>query len=302
MTTAGDLGIREDICAQIETINYCNRKCKFCFYGHFDGLPSEVMPMELYTRILDQLAGLPAKIGLVAFSSYAEPTIDPRFIDRLEELKKRKMEYWNITNGTTLHGPVLDYFLDNPNLFRRFFLIDVPAIDPEGYREFAGGPPAQARKVREGLHRLGAHLGPKNIRAVLTVLGWRDAAHDRNFAEVRDEFAGYGYEVVQNGLNDRAGELRPFVDCRIEHKEVATCADRRFDGHLHFGVRGNLYVCCHDFNQRFSYGDAARKPLADILASERRRRMIEAIKAQMCRRCVSGRPPVAAAAAAAEAP
>jgi radical SAM protein with 4Fe4S-binding SPASM domain len=281
------LGLAKKINIQIETINYCNRKCKFCFLGHWEPLTKSVMPMALYERILDEVLDLPVKINLVTHSSYSEPTIDPQFIPRLEMLKKRGLSYWNITNGTNLTGEVLDYFLNNLPLIRNFFLIDVPSLNPEEYQDLAGGPAAQAEKVRQGLHRLGPHIKVKGISASLMVLGWCDEAHHHNVASINAEFGDYGYRVSLSKLNDRAGELRPFIDEKIERQTVAACTDGRFDGYLHFGVAGNLYGCCHDYTQRFTFGNITRKKVADILVSKQRQEMLAAMKAQMCRHCVS---------------
>ncbi|MBF0563173.1 MAG: SPASM domain-containing protein [Alphaproteobacteria bacterium] len=282
-----DLGLKEKISIQIETINYCNRKCKFCFFGHWEPLSNLVMPMTLYERILDQVCDLPVTVNLVAHSSYADPTIDPHFFERLEMLKARGLGYWNITNGTNLTEEVLDYFLDNLPLIRRFFLIDVPTLDGAEYQELAGGPAAQAEKLRQGLHRLGPHIKPKSINARLIVLGWCDEAHHRNVAAIKAEFEPYGYQVILAAPSDRAGELRPFIDEKIERQTVAACTAGHFDGFLYFGVSGNLYGCCHDYTQRFTFGNVKRTKLLDILTSDQRREMLEAMKAQMCRRCVS---------------
>ncbi|MBF0427094.1 MAG: hypothetical protein HQL66_14875, partial [Magnetococcales bacterium] len=75
MSTAATLGLASKINVQIETINYCNRRCNYCFFGHWAALPSQVMSMALYGQILDQVASLPVKVNLVTHSSYAEPTI-----------------------------------------------------------------------------------------------------------------------------------------------------------------------------------------------------------------------------------
>ena len=282
-----DLALDESISVQIETINYCNRHCDYCFHGHWTADPRQVMPMALYQRLLDEVTALPSRIRTVTHSAYAEPTIDPLFLDRLELLKARGLLYWNITNGTNLTPAILGYMLANPDLIGRFFLIDVPTLDPVKYRRLAGGPSAQMEHLRDGLHRLGPHIRPLGLTAILTVLGALDDDHRANHAALDAEFADYGFTVQLTPLSDRGGELRPFVDNHIELARVTGCSDRRVQGHLHFGVRGNLYLCCHDFSQRYSYGEAARMPLAKLLGSPRRRQMTLAMQAQMCRRCVS---------------
>ncbi|MBF0152119.1 MAG: radical SAM protein [Magnetococcales bacterium] len=285
MTSAATWGLNPAINVQIETINFCNRRCNYCFYGHWDAFPPQVMSMDLYGAILDQVMALPSQINLVTHSSYAEPTIDPQFIERLEQLKARRLRYWNITNGTHLTQAILEYLLDNPSLFSRYFLIDVPTVDPDAYRRITDGSPGQAERLREGLHRLGPHIRPKELTAILMVLGLKDADHDLRHAALEKEFAPYGYQVTAFPLADRGGELRPFIDNKIDLPGARGCLDQRFDGNLHFGVQGNIYTCCHDFNQRFSYGNIARTSLKELLFSPRRQHMVNATLAQMCRRC-----------------
>lgn len=291
VAVADRIGLGKSLIAQIETINYCNRKCSFCFLGHFDLPEPQTMSMDLYRRVLDELLSLGRPVDYIAFSSYGEPTLDPHFKARLREIGQRGLRYWNITNGTRLTEDLVEFFLAEPDLYARFFLINVPTIDDGLYERLAGAPAAQAQQMREGLHRLGPHLRPHNLSATLTVLGANDEAHQRQIDAITREFVDYGYTVSRGWLNDRAGELRPFVDNNIFVPKVGGCSDGRLDRYLHIGVKGNVYLCCHDYWQRYSYGVIGpAERLGDILAAPRRDEMVSAMTGQMCRHCVSAVP------------
>lgn len=287
VSVADRIGLADKLIVQIETINYCNRKCTFCFLGHFDLPEPQVMPMDRYCRILDDLKTIGRTIDLIAFSSYGEPTLDPHFKDRLLELAKRGLRYWNITNGTRFTEDLVEFFVAHADLYSRFMVINVPTIDDATYEGLAGAPAHQARQMREGLHRLGPHLKPQGLTAKLTVLGGNDEAHQRQIDRIAQEFGDYGYRIERNTLSDRAGELRPFVDNHFHIPKAVGCSDGRLDRYLHIGVKGNVYLCCHDYWQRYSYGTIGPSRLPEILASSRRDSMIRAILDQMCRNCQS---------------
>ena len=275
---------------QIETGNYCNRKCHYCYWGHTD-LPGwghsnkpEVMDIVLYKKIISEIKTLGVQIQPIAFSAYNEPTIDPLFIDRLEIMKQNNLFYWNITNGTHLTPEILDYFMKNLDLIRRFFLINSPSINPEQYTNFGGGSPHQLTKVLDGLHRLGSLLKPNNIHANITILGKYDVNHENNVQEIKKVFEPYGYVITKAALHDRAGTLQPFVNNGINHVKVKDCY--KFKGNLYFGLKGNLYLCCHDFHEVYSYGNINEKPLKEIIGSQLHMDTIEKIKSEICKKCV----------------
>jgi len=280
--------LSKDLNVQIEAVNFCNRKCRFCFLGHFEPPKPKVMPLSAFEKILRELRTLDRNINLVSFSSYCEPTLDPHLIERMELLKKYNFSYWNITNGTNLNKKIIDYFLKNLNLIRNSFLINLPAVNEKEYTRLTGGTKEQLEKTKKNLRYLGSKIKKHKIKAIITVLGWGNNAHEKNFGDVKEELKNYGFAFSKSGLSDRAGQLRPHVDNKfyLENPESCDCGGNRFEDYLHFGVEGNLYVCCQDFEQKYSFGNIKEKSLKKILNSKKRKDMINAMKNNLCKRCV----------------
>lgn len=272
---------------QIETGNYCNRTCAYCFWGHKElvpvNKPPKIMPIETFTKIISELKTLNVQFHPIAFAAYNEPTIDPLFINRLEILKSENLIYWNITNGTHLTPQIVDYFVNNLDLIARFFVINVPAINPEEYVSYGGGTTHQLHLLKNGLHRLGPYIKSHHINAHITVLGTYNINHNTNYKQIQDEFGKYGYAINQSSVQDRAGTLRPFVNNGINHAVVKDCY--KFKGNLYFGLEGNVYLCCHDFYETYTYGNIHEKPLKEIIGSQTHLKIIEKMKSEMCRKC-----------------
>lgn len=275
----------------IETINYCNRKCSYCFWRYYDVPKTKIMSLELFERILIEISTMERNIKFVSFVAYNEPTIDPFFINRLDLLKSYNLKFWNITNATNLSKKITDYFISNIDLMLRFICIDLPAADYSEMEKLTMCSKKQYNRLMSNLDYFGKHIKNYNINANITVLGWNDQEHEKNMEAVKYKFETYGYNVSKGFLSDRAGQLRPYVNNRfyIENPKGCNCGGDRINDHLHFGVNGNLFLCCQDFHQAYSYGNILDKSLADVLSSPERIDAIRRIRSGLCRNCCFAR-------------
>ena len=73
---------------EIETNTGCNRRCRICPV-HDEPRPEGEMGWPLYTRILDELAGLGFK-GRLSPVFYNEPLLDPRLADLMRAARERR--------------------------------------------------------------------------------------------------------------------------------------------------------------------------------------------------------------------
>lgn len=277
----------KELTVQIETINYCNRSCMYCFWGYCNPQKPAIMSLDLFERILIELTKLKRPIKIVSFAAYNEPTIDPFFIKRLDLLKKYNLKYWNITNGINLNAKITDYFMNNLDLIYKFVCIDLPALSYEAIHKLTNCSVAQYRRLMKNIENYGHCIEKNKLNAVITVLGWNDEFHEKNLDEVKEKFAKYGYNIIKGFLCDRAGQLKPHIDNKfyLENPRQCNCGGDRINDFLHFGVKGNLYICCQDFHQRYSYGNILQKQLPEILDSEERIHSIRGILSDLCKHC-----------------
>ena len=80
----------------------------------------------------------------------------------------------------------------------------------------------------------------------------------------------------------------PDGDCtahiEIESLELVPTPPNRLAGHLHVSWRGDVFICCLDYEQKSVFGNIAESTVEEILGGERARR---------CRRQVYGLEPAA---------
>ena len=96
---------------EIETINRCNGACAFCpVNSNLDTRELKLMPDELFSKIIDELAELDYSGHIAPFSNN-EPFLDKRILSFLRETKEKlpKSHLYMFTNGTLL---TIDKFIE----------------------------------------------------------------------------------------------------------------------------------------------------------------------------------------------
>ncbi len=90
---------------QIQTIDYCNRKCPWCPNSKIDKKPSALMPQWVFDKILADFKSV-GYSGIFHLYLMAEPLCDPRIEDLIRQTRKEFPE--NIirisTNGDLLQS------------------------------------------------------------------------------------------------------------------------------------------------------------------------------------------------------
>ena len=120
----------------------CNFTCPFCPTGHRDmiadtGRFQGVMHMEVFTKIIDDLAEFDQPIKVLRMYKDGEPFLNKRLADMIAYAKKSgRVEYIDTTtNGSLLTekrlAEVIEAGLDKIN-------ISVDGMTPEQYRKFTG--------------------------------------------------------------------------------------------------------------------------------------------------------------------
>ena len=126
----------------VDPASSCNFKCTFCPTGHRDmiaetGRFQGVMKLDLFQKIVDDLAAFERPIKVLRMYKDGEPFLNKRFADMVAYAKKSgRVEYIDTTtNGTLLSpdrvGPVLEAGIDKIN-------ISVDGMNEETYLRFTG--------------------------------------------------------------------------------------------------------------------------------------------------------------------
>ncbi len=266
--------------AQIEVTAHCNWGCKFCPVS-LDPKPSATMPMSLFEEIIEKIS-VHETLRFVTFHFYNEPSLDRFFEERLTVLQRYGIRLYLYTNASGLNASKLD-------AIERTGVVDVlavnlPAIERSEFIELS-----QSSTYERSVQNLEAAI-ERGIPVTIMVNG----AHgdvDRRVAELRLRYEPLGAKVVATLLSDRAGALGG-----IYHQGVRIEGPLRGCSwpvnHLHFSVKGDLFLCCNDFFQREVFGNIESGSVHELMSSRRaievRQRVFgvaEASADHVCRSC-----------------
>jgi Radical SAM superfamily/Iron-sulfur cluster-binding domain len=275
----------------LETLTTCNQKCYFCPVSI---APREdyAMPDALFARIVEELTGFRDTLESVFLQSYNEPTLDRRFLDQVRTLTKNGLPVAVLSNGSGFTPAKTDAILDLGSL--RYLCINLSTLDRARYERDRGADhlPIVLRNLE--------YMQEKPVADLMSivVLGTGDAAHDSDYAAIRDRFAGTRFKVEQHVVMDRAGWLDVGIKAADRMRPLAGCDNvgSRPLQHLHITPHGKCVLCCEDYDEKYVVGDLTQSTIAEVLEGDeiaRLRRWVygveEAPEDFMCRDCVFAR-------------
>lgn len=272
--------------ASIETCTTCNHRCAFCPVS-VDPRSREVMPQELFERIVDQVieAGVPG-VG-VFLNNYNEPTVDPLFLERVRVLFAKGVPTAILTNASRLTPEVIETIRGMGRL--RYLGVNLPTTDPAQYREMHGT--TDLPRILANVDYAIAH--PLAEENAFVVLGYGDERHDLDLAEIEQRYRESGWSAKKFVVQSRAGLVETSHD-RTYKARLGGCeqiGSRPFQ-HLHVVASGRAIFCCQDYYERYPVGDLNRQTVREVLSSEELARLRrwsygvgEAPEDFICRRC-----------------
>ena len=92
----------------IEITSRCNLKCEMCFKQYWEDDEGD-MDWELFLKILDDAEEFP-DLKMIYLGGIGEPSVHPRFMDMVREVKRRGFALGMSTNGTLLTDKMLREF------------------------------------------------------------------------------------------------------------------------------------------------------------------------------------------------
>jgi radical SAM protein with 4Fe4S-binding SPASM domain len=271
--------------AQIETNTYCNQSCWYCQNSCYPRRADSVMSMDLFGHVLKEiLICYPESEPIVSFAAYNEPTFDPHLKERLDALKKAGFSFSFFSNGMNLTRDLVDFMArEKPGIMDFFF--NIPAFEPDEYQRLAGAPAGNIFRITENLFYLCSKKDQIGSRISINVHGDMGESHRSNHLRAKAIFNPLGVNVLFQGIMNRAGMLDDRIPQSVDHRtDQLLCSMRRFED-LYIGVEGNVYLCCHDYYQKYTYGNLREVPLKDLLTSRARKNTVRQFRKDFCRSC-----------------
>jgi len=265
----------------IQTITMCNAACSCCPYPGLTrakAIPHGTMTDELFAKVVDEARGFDLKRVAPYWNN--EPFLDPKFLPRLETLRRTfpKAVLHVSTNATKLepdtwatvancmdrlHISAQGGVTDRDSFERNFLKVnyDKYRVNVEGFLTF----------LAKGNHRL--KLDKIAVNNVI--------AFPSSQARQEEELYWHKYGVSTNfgGFNSYFGTIT--IQPRragIAPGPIYGCADKdRPIQAMHVLHDGSCVLCCNDWTRTVIVGDASKDSLHDIWNSEAYRDQVAAI-------------------------
>jgi len=148
------------------------------------------------------------------------------------------------------------------------------------------------------LHYLFERAAYLNFPITVIVNGDGGEDHKQEFMKVYQKFQHTkNINFSMTGLIDRAGTLEG-AECETQKiptgaidwgDQPLRCNAGYFEN-LYFGVKGNVFYCCHDYHQDYSCGNINDTPLAELLKSDSYYQQKQKFMHDFCRKCEQARP------------
>jgi len=271
---------------QIENNTHCNYSCWFCQNRYYVRPKKRMMDMDLFEHILEEVRTVYTKeeLNIVTFSVYNEPTLDPHFLDRLRMMTEMGFIHQFVSNGSHITKEMVNAIIEeelNVDCFR----LNVPTINPKECQKIVGINAEYLDKILKRLDYTCDEVSKADIPISIMVNGNGTMDHKNTFYEVVDRFNKYKVDFSMTAISNRAGMLDHIIEGKIDHLYGhLNCRMNYFDN-LYIGVDGNLYVCCNDYYQEYSFGNLQRESLKDLLESKERDGMIKKYITDWCKHC-----------------
>jgi len=285
--------------AQIENNTHCNYKCWFCPNAYDTPAPKECMSLDQFSHILREIRTVytPWELNDVSFATYNEPNLDDTFMEKLQIMTSMGFQYEHISNGSMITTDLVDFLIKNPQNIKAFRL-NIPTLDENKWKDITGASLAVLYRMHYQLSYLFERASLLNFPIGVIVNGDGSEDHKQEFQKVYQKFIHTkNINFSMTGLIDRAGTLEG-AECETQKIDSGSIdwgdqplrCNADYFNNLYFGIKGNVFYCCHDYHQDYSCGNINEIPLRELLKSDNYYKQKQRFMHDFCRKCEQARP------------
>lgn len=289
---------------QIDVNGKCNAKCWYCPVK-YQGNPPEFavqMPIEKLDRILGNLRAsrlIEPELRFLYSCHYNEVLIYRHFAQMLEVLRRHGFATMILSNGTPLTPDKTDLIVANKDVIWGITL-NIPALEREDWTRKAGLPSSMHRLLLRNLDYLHDKY-PATIQINCATsekgmlkqgMGNSRIEGEKIASDFRERYPNFQVKLNE-WLSDRAGKLDK-LDV-LTHRNPARgrvigCSHSvgeggRIYGWFHVNAKGDLFLCCDDYEMEYRFGNLMEKPFEEIWLSDEHVDAIERAHKGICMGC-----------------
>jgi radical SAM protein with 4Fe4S-binding SPASM domain len=267
--------------AQVDPNGRCNCRCWYCPVA-YEGNPASArlnMTTEMFDHIIEQLKS--AGIHWLYMSHYNEMLLHPGLADLFAVLKKHGMSTMILTNGTPLTPDRVKTLIEHKEQIGGI-CVNAPASNLVEWAAFTRMRGESFQPMVEGIRS----LLPDFLSRLSIQVNGNSAIETARQVEGWQRLIPGIHAYAQTCLSDRAGRLA-FMGRATERAEAQGCrnGDRWFS-FIHINARGDLFLCCDDFEMKYQFGNVSEAPIDELWCSERHAGLLEEASKEICSGCM----------------
>lgn len=266
----------------IDPSGACNFSCGFCPCNTADFRNIDrhkIMTMELFSKIIDNLALFPQKIKVINLYCFGEPLLNSNVPQMVRMLREKEVcnEIIMVTNGSLLTRELNDELsicgID-------YIRISVEALSSEGYesvtnrkinfKEFIDNIRDLRDKCQNNRWKIGGGVTKIHSKCVNAML--KSEADIQRFYELFDPISDF---VSVENVEDWWGDFEPIINM----DSVKVVSNVNYGGkvctrpliHMIIHSNGEISACCNDWKFATVYGDVNKENLVEVWNGKRLR-------------------------------
>lgn len=242
----------------------CNFSCKFCFNKYKNISHHEIMHMDLFNKIADDLTQFPQKLKTIKLYGFGEPLLNrnlPQMVSTLKELNvSDRVE--TTTNGWWLKPKMSDALI-NAGMDR--IVISVNGLSSYQMEHVTGARVnfeeyvKNIRHLYDNRQKCIIHVKTTNI-----VVGDLEDHFYNTFGDISDEISIENVAPLWPGIESSENPTRGFFNDEL--KPVDVCPYIFY--HMTVQANGMVSSCFIDWEQKNIIGNVNDKPLDAIWKGE----------------------------------
>lgn len=281
----------------IDPSNLCNFRCNFCAIQSKEEkltFKKQLMPLELFKKIIDDLKAFPEKLKVLRINGQGEPLLNPDICEMIRYAKESDVaEYLEmITNGSRLNPDLNQRLIDSGiNRIR----ISIEALDAMGYDDIAGTK-IDFDQFVDNIRDLHERSGDCEIYCKIVNVAVPSETDRQRFYTIFGEVCDRIFIDNVIPLWSDFDEINTVTDILTEGmhgqeiKDVLVCPYAFYS--LIINSDGDVTACCADWKRKLVFGNLKEESLLEIWTGNKLKAfwiqmlMGNKNKFEMCAKCL----------------
>jgi len=248
----------------IETTNLCNARCVMCPHSIMKR-EKEVMTDYVFSRVVKKLILEKISPQVFIINGFGEPLTDPKIFERIKKLKRlfpqvpvKFYSNFNLARDSTIKE-IFESGLDEIN-------ISLNGYSSKSYEEVMG---IKYEKTINNLKRLISEKNKRKSKLTIRLSMALVETNERGAKRFVEKWEKLVDSVSVNRVHTYGNVIKDVSDSyKINYKKMPYPCKYIWNT-IVFGVRGDIFLCCLDYEGKYIFGNVLKDNILDSFYSEK---------------------------------